>query len=170
MAAAVPVALSVASTVMQAGGSLMGARGQAGQYAAEAAQYDHQAQGVDLQALQSSERRRENLNAMVANYLATRAAKGLSADTPTGVAITNELRRQSVRDEGVEALGFLNQSSALRMGANMRRRASKDTMRAGYLEAFGSVVQGAGDLYDMRAGGGSQLGKALAKARAGNNR
>ena len=75
MAVGLPVLATAAGAALSAGSSIMAGRAQAGQASAEAAQYDRQARDVDRQSLQVSERRREELNAMVANYTATRAAR-----------------------------------------------------------------------------------------------
>ena len=136
MAAAAGPALAAASSIMSGRAT---ARGMAN----EAAQADIQARGVDLQATQTSERRREDRRAAIAALEAGRAAKGLSADTPSAIAAESELRRQGVRDEGVEALGFTNQASALRLSAKAKRRGVSNAMTAGYLGAAGSLMSGA---------------------------
>lgn len=135
----------MASSVLSAGASIMSGRAQARGLANEAAQYDTQAKGTDLQALQSSERRREDLRASFAAITAQRVQKNLSLDTPSGVAIEKELRRQSVRDEGVEKLGYMNQSDALRRGARAKRKGASNTIMASYLQAAGTVWGGAQD-------------------------
>jgi len=120
----------------------MSGRAQARGRANEAAQYDTQAKGTDLQAMQSSERRREDRRASLAAVFANRAAKNLSLDSPSGMAIEKELRRQSVRDEGVERLGYLNQSDALRRGARAKRKGASSTIMASYLQAGSTLWQG----------------------------
>jgi hypothetical protein len=137
---------AVAGTVGSAGlsviSSVMSGRATARAMANEAGQYDTQAKAVDLQALQTSERQRENLRAAVAGIEANRAARGLSLDSPSGIAIEKEIRRQAVRDEGVDALGFINQSSSLRAAARAKRRGASSAIMASYLEA-GSTAFGA---------------------------
>ena len=78
---------------------------------------------------------------------ANRAQKGLSLDTPSGMAIEKELRRQSVRDEGVERLGYLNQADALRRGARAKRKGASNTIMASYIGAASTVWKGAEDAY-----------------------
>ena len=135
---------------LSAFGSIMSGRAQSRALSNEAVQYDSQAKGVDLQALQSSERRREDLRASFAAITAQRAAKGLSLDTPSAVAIENEIRRQAVRDEGVEKLGYLNQSSALRASARAKRRGASSANTAGYLSAASTLMSAAGDIKAAR--------------------
>lgn len=150
MAAAAPIA----ATALSAGSSLMAGRSTAAAYVAEAAQAEEQAKGTDLQAVQSSERRREDRRAAIASLEAQRAARGLSLDSPSGVAIEREIRRQSVRDEGVERLGFMNQASALRRQAAVKRKGAKNAMTMAYLNAGSTLVQGAGDIAAAFSGGG----------------
>lgn len=135
---------------LSAFGSIMSGRAAARGMANEAAQYDSQAKGVDLQAVQSSERRREDLRASFAAITAQRAAKGLSLDTPSAVAVENEIRRQSVRDEGVEKLGFVNQASGLRASARAKRRGASNANMAGYLGAASTIMSAAGSIKAAR--------------------
>lgn len=135
------------SAIMQVGQG----RAQAKQLGMESLMLQRQAKDVDLQALQASARRREELRAGVAAWTANRAAKGLSLDSPSGMAIERELRRQSVVDEGGENLGFRNQAYALRTSATMRRRAASNANRAGWLAAGGTLIDGAANA--MSAGG-----------------
>lgn len=123
--------------------TIMGGRAQARGLANEAQQYEIQAKGTDLQALQSSERRREDFRASVAGVTAMFAQQNRSADSPTAIAIEKEMRRQAVRDEGVEALGFRNQSDALRRGARAKRAGAKNVIMASYLDAGATVWKGA---------------------------
>lgn len=131
--------------VLNAGASIMSGRSRARDMVAEAQQYDIQARGTDLQTVQSSERRREDYRASLAAVEAGRAQMGASLDSPTAIAIEKEMRRQSVRDEGVERLGFRNQADALRRGAAARRAGAKNAIMASYLEAGAEVWKGAQD-------------------------
>lgn len=144
----------MAASVLSAGAQIMSGRATARGYANEAAQADIQAKGVDLQALQTSERQRENLRAAVAGIEANRAARGLSLDSPSGIAIEKEIRRQAVRDEGVDRLGFMNQSDALRRSARAKRKGASNSIMASYLGAAGTVYQGAQDSAAAAARGG----------------
>lgn len=122
---------------------IMGGRAQSKALKTEAVMLEAQAKGVDLQSLQSSERRREDLRASLAAVLANRAARGLSLDSPSAIAVEKELRKQSVRDEGVERVGFVNQAGALRMSAAARRRAGSNANLGGYIMAGGTMFDAA---------------------------
>ncbi len=138
--------MQAVSAGLSATSSIMSGRAQARSFANEAKQYDVQAKGVDLQSLQTSERRREELRANLSAITASRAAKGLSLDSPTGVAIEKELRRQAVRDEGAERVGFLNQAGALRMAAKAKRRGASSANLIGYLAAGQTLIGASQDM------------------------
>jgi len=126
---------------------IMGGRASSKALKTEAVMLEAQAKGVDLQALQTSERRREELRATMAAFTASRAARGLSLDSPSAVAIENELRKQSVRDENVDRVGFTNQAGALRMSAAAKRRGGSYANIMGYVDAAGTLVDGAANAY-----------------------
>jgi len=133
---------------------IMGGRAQSKALKTEAVMLEAQAKGVDLQALQTSERRREELRATMAAFIASRAARGVSLDSPSGMAIEKELRRQSVRDENVDRVGFTNQAGALRMSAAAKRRGGSYANIMGYVSAGGTLIDGASNA--MAAGGGKK--------------
>ena len=125
---------------------VMSGRAEAKQLGMESLMYRRQADDVDLQSVQASERRREDFRASLASVTANRAARGLSLDTPSGMAVEKELRRQAVRDENVEKVGFGNQAYALRTSATMRRRAASNANRAGWINAGGSIMDAAANV------------------------
>lgn len=110
-----------------------GGKAQAAQYKAEAALAERQAQDVDLQALQTSEQTRENLRSSLAAVEARRAAAGLSLDSPSGMAIESEMRRQAVRSEQAGNVGFNNQKYSLRMGAAAKRTSASNALTLGWV-------------------------------------
>ena len=142
------------SPLLKAGAQVMGSRAQSKQLGMEALMYERQAKDVDLQAVQMGERRREELRATMASYIASRAAKGLSLDSPSGVAVEKELQRQARRDEAVDRVGFGNQAYALRTSALMRRKGAKNANTAGWIAAGGSLIDGAANAFSAGAGGG----------------
>lgn len=145
---------SEASPILGGITQVMSGRAQAKQMGRDALMYEKQARDVDLQALQASGRRREELRAGTAAWIASRAARGVSLDSPTAVAIERELRRQSVNDEGAENLGFRNQAYALRTSAMMRRKGASNASLAGWLSAGGSLIDGAAAAASAGARGG----------------
>ena len=140
--------------ILQAGTQVMAGRAQAKQLGMESLMLKRQAGDVDLQAMQASARRREELRAGIAAWTANRSAKGLSLDSPSGIAVERELRRQSVVDEGAENLGFRNQAYALRTSATMRRRAASNANLSGWVQAGGTLIDGAANAMSAGAGGG----------------
>jgi len=142
----------MASDLLSAGATIMSGRAQARQAVTEAALAERQAKDVDLQALQMSERRREDFRAAVSAYETQRIARGASLDSPTGQAIERELKRQAVREEGVDRLGYRNQADALRMQAAAGRKGARNAMTASYLSAAGTVWDAGQKAYSARGG------------------
>lgn len=131
---------------------IMSGRAKAKQLGMEALMYRRQADDVDLQSVQASERRREDFRASLASVTANRAARSLSLDTPSAIAVEKELRRQAVRDEGVEKVGFNNQAYALRTSATMRRRAASNANAAGWIGAGGTLIDAAANVVNTKPG------------------
>ncbi|WP_292229315.1 hypothetical protein [Brevundimonas sp.] len=146
---------------LSAATQIMSGRAQAKALKTEGVMLEAQAKGVDLQALQSSERRREELNANMAAFMASRAARGLSLDSPSGIAIEKELARQAVRDENVERVGFTNQSGALRMSAKAKRRAGSTANIMGYVGAGTTLADGVSNAVSAGLGGSKAPNRAL---------
>lgn len=132
---------------------IMAGRAQSKALKTEAVQIEGQAKSTDIQALQSSERRREDLRASLAAITAQRAQRGLSLDSPTGIAIDKEIRRQARRDEGVERLGYRNQAAALRASAAAKRRGGSQANVMGYFNAAGTLIDAAGNAVAANSGG-----------------
>jgi len=133
---------------------IMGGRAQAKALKTEAVMLDGQAKSTDIQAMQASERRREDFRATLAAITAGRAARGLSLDSPTAIAIDREIRRQAQRDEGVERLGYRNQAAALRASAAAKRKGGSNANFMGYFNAAGSLMDGAANAANAKAGSG----------------
>lgn len=144
---------SDASPFLKGVTQIMGGRAQSKQLGMEALMYEKQAKDVDLQALQASGRAREDLRASLAAMTARISSGNRSLDGQSAIAIEKELRRQSVRDEGAENLGFKNQSYALRTTAAMRRRGASNANLSGWLAAGGSLIDG---IANAQAAGGKK--------------
>lgn len=126
--------------VLDAYGQVAAGKARAAEYKAEAALAERQAQDVDLQAVQSSEQRREQLRASMAAIEARRAASGLSLDSGSAVAIENEVTRQAKRAEQIASVGFGNQKYALRSGAAAKRTSASNALTLGWIN--GAVSAG----------------------------
>lgn len=150
---------SEASPLLKGVTQIMSGRAQAKALKSEALQLQGQASSVDLQSVQSSERRREDFAATMAGITAQRAARGLSLDSPSAVAVEHELRRQAARDEGVERLGYRNQAAALRASAAAKRRGGSNANLTGYLDAAGTLIDAGANAVGARSGKFAGYGK-----------
>lgn len=128
-------------TVLEPYSQVAAGKAKAAEYKAEAALAERQAKDVDLQAVQSSEQRREQLRASMAAIEARRAASGLSLDSGSAMAIDREVTRQAKRDEQIASVGFGNQKYALRYGAAAKRTSASNALTMGWINAGVSVVK-----------------------------
>lgn len=128
---------------MDAVGPVFGGYSQASQYKSQAKLAEQQAKDVSLQATQTSEQRREQLNAALANVSANRAQSGLSADSPTGVAINSAIKASAHRSEAIGRVGSLNQQQSLGWQAAAYRSAGKNAITGGFIDGFNKVGKAA---------------------------
>lgn len=128
---------------MDALGPVFGGYSQAQQYTSQAALATQQAKDVDLQATQTSEQRREQLNTSLANISANRAQGNVSLDSPTAVAINSAVKATAGRTEAIQRVGYLNQEQSLGWQAAAARRASSNAITGGYINGFVKVGQDA---------------------------
>jgi len=132
---------------MQAVGPLYSARAQANQYKAEAALASRQANDIDLIAGQASAARRESLNASLSTIENRRAGSGFNLDSPTAVAIRNEMIKQAHRAERNERVGYNNQAYATRYGGAAKRAAASNSLAAGYITAATNMADSAAKVF-----------------------
>lgn len=126
---------------MDAVGSIMGGYSQAQQYTTQAALATQQAKDVSIQATQTSEQRREQLNSSLANVSANRAEGNLSPDSPTAMAIQGAITNASTRTQGINRLGFLNQEQSLQWQSSALTGASKNAITAGWVNGITTSVK-----------------------------
>lgn len=124
---------------MDAVGPIFSGNAQAQQYTDQAAQAAQQSKDVNIQSVEASGQRREALNASLSNIAASRAQGNLSADSPTGVAISSAVQAAGVRGQNIQRLGYLNQEQSLNNQASAYRRASSNAITGGYIDAYGKL-------------------------------
>lgn len=151
-AAAVPI--MVASAAASAGSKILGGMAERDALKKEASLLEQQARDVDLQAMQRSTMRREQLRSAMSTIEARRAAAGLSLDSPSAMAVGKEINRQTYRDISIDDATAANQRHALREQAKAKRKGAKMAMIQGTLGAVSSLGQMAGGF----GGGGPSAG------------
>lgn len=124
----------------QAAGAILGGKAAKAQAYSEADLAERQAQDVDLQALQTSEARADQLRSAMSTIEARRASAGVGLDSPSADAITREIQRQSARAQSIGQVGFNNQTTALRTTALMKRQYGSNALTLGYLNAGASLA------------------------------
>ncbi len=140
-------AASLVSPAFQAFGAIRAGQAAKAQAYSEAALTDRQRQDVDLQALQASEARRAELRQAMSTIEARRASANVGLDTPSAIALSNNLHKQSQRAESIDQVGFGNQKTALRTSALLTRNSGKSAQTQGYLKAGGIVANAAASAF-----------------------
>jgi hypothetical protein len=152
-----PVTIAfVAAAGASAGSSVLGGMSQRDSLKKEASLLEQQARDVDLQAMQRSTMRREQLRSAMSTIEARRAASGLSLDSPSAMAIGKEINRQTFRDISIDDATAANQKYSLREQAKAKRKGAKMAMIQGTLGAVTSLGMLAGGL----GGGGASSASA----------
>jgi hypothetical protein len=138
----------------QALGSYYGGKATKAANDSEALLAERQAQDVDLQALQTSEQRREQLHSAMATIEARRASSGAGLDSPSGDAIMAEVQRQSARAESIGRVGYGNQRAALLTSAQLKRQYGRTASFLGTVSALGDLASGGEKVAKAFMGGG----------------
>lgn len=147
MAQMIPLALTVAGTAMQAGGTIIGARAEAKQLNSEADQLEDKAGNVRASSQRRAMEERRQSRLASSRALALAAATGGASD-PTVVNILagldgeGEYRALTALYEGEE------EGRGLEFEARNRRKEAKNAKRAGYIEAAGSVLKAGSSMYE----------------------
>lgn len=160
-------ALLIPLTAMQAVGAIQQGRAEsaAAQSRANAEEYNaivarQNAQVAGAQASAQEDQQRRKFRALQGEAITAAAQSGAgldgsNADVLQQNAIANELDALTIRYEGqMKARGLMAQSELDMMNARASRRAAKDAMIGGYLNAGASILSGASKLYGGARSGG----------------
>lgn len=154
MAQAIPIALTLASAGLQAGGTIIGANSQAKELRGEAAQLEQQA-GQDRASSQRAAIEQKRQARLLQSAALARGAATGGGDDPTLVNILadiageGELRALTALYEGEE------EARSKQLQAQARLREAKNVKRASRISAAGQIL-GAGATLYSRYGGSSR--------------
>jgi hypothetical protein len=136
---------AVGGSALSAAGSLM-----AGQEKSNAAEIQSQQQKTA--AAQAEAQRRDELTSSLETISAIRAGRGVGSQSPTGLAIFDEITANAERDIGIEKSNYLTRADMSRQAAEMSGRKAKTALLAGYLGAGEAVLSGATKAYSIGSG------------------
>lgn len=142
--------MQAAAPILALAGSLVGAVGEyrAGQYGAQ--QSERAAQQGRVQADQIDANYRDELNSTISNIRAIRAASGVGARSPTGMAIEDKQQRVSDRDRRIDVGSRRMQATQDENDARFRRSSAGWALVGGIasgLSKFGSSGGFSGSTY-----------------------
>lgn len=144
-------------TILQAGSSIVQGQQQQEMYDAQAKIAERQAAQEADAAVAQAEKFRKAGKRQAAAADAAYAASGVSVGVGTPVRVNESIQRDAEEDAYMSILTGQRRLQAGQEEAALNRRAGKNAMRAGYMGAATSILQGAAT-YGMWRGGAGGAG------------
>lgn len=139
--------LAIAGLAASAGGAALSATGQvmAGQEQSRAAAYEQQqlnvqAQNTKIAAMEAETHRREDLASSLETIQVMRGGRGVGAESPTGMAILDNVTNKTERDIVTERTGYAQKADQSTIGAGLAGERAKTSLLAGYLGAGATIA------------------------------
>lgn len=148
MAQAIPLALAVAGSAMQAGGTILGADARSDELRSQAGQLDQMAVQDRASSQRTAGEQKRQARLLQSTALARAAASGGGASDPTVMNILAnlsgeaEFRALTALYEGEES------ARSKEMQAQAKRKEAKNAKRAGYVAAAGQILQSGATMYE----------------------
>jgi hypothetical protein len=147
MAQAIPIGLAIAGGALKAGGTIIGAKGEARQLRAQADQLDIKAGQERASAQRDAMEQQRQARLVSSRALAVAAASGAGADDPTVVNIMANIAGEGEYRALTSLYSGETDARALEAEATARRQEAKNTKKAAKFSAIGSIIGGASDAY-----------------------
>jgi hypothetical protein len=164
-AAALPVALSMASVGFSAASQGMAAQGQSTADLYKAQQLDEAAKYGELKATQTNAQMTRNLAMTLGNIDAVRAANHTDPTSPSGAAVRNYIEDVGMEQKATTVANITQQARMDESNAAYMRKASSDALLGGDMSIFGTLLKGASGaipgMAGVGGGGGSSGGFSL---------
>ncbi len=145
------VATTLASAGLQVAGGISKARGEAAGYQYKEAQAQRQAFAARTAADQTDAGLRDELSVTLGNIAAIRAAAGVGADSPTGMAIEDRNATISDRQRRIRVGNYMTQADQSDADARYFNYAAGSALETGYLNAFGTGLKSLSGLSRSKA-------------------
>lgn len=136
-------ALSLASTGLSLGGSILGGFSQAQGDEYEAQQAENAAEIGKTQAAQTSTEMTQDLDRQVQQIQAIRASAGVEDNSPTGEAIVNNVRARGQQQMGIKIGSIMDQVTQDQNAAALYTSNAQNAILGGFLGGFGGLAKGA---------------------------
>jgi hypothetical protein len=140
---AIPVALMIAATAINAGGQILGGIGEKKSADLNAFNIQTDKKLNKVQAMQESEARRAEYDVATASNIAAFAAMGRNIDDRSVQAFLNKQKETFGEDIGRAQMQTAMQSRKSDIAASTERRRGRNTLLASTISAAGTVGQGA---------------------------
>lgn len=147
MAQAIPIGLALAGGALKAGGTIIGAKGEAKELRRQATQLDIKAGQERASAQRDAIEQHRQATLVTSRALAVAAASGAGADDPTVVNIMSRIEGEGEYRALTSLFSGETDARALEAEAAARRREAKNTKKAAKLSALGTIIGSASDVY-----------------------
>jgi len=137
---AVAAPLMIASSVVSAGSSIMAGTARSKSLRAEAGAAEYNAKIADLGVKQIGAQRSMELETALAAIDTARAERGLSLTSPTGMALTDAVTRESLDAQRAEELDKRLEAQGYRAQARAKLSEAGQAKVQGYVGALGSLM------------------------------
>ena len=139
MGQAVPIALAVGGTALEAGGRIMAGRERARAAEFEARQFERREETLRTRAAQAEARRREELTSTLETIATIRAGRGVGETSPTDRAFLGDIISDESRDIRTERLNILTEADQARTSSLLSRRRARTSLLSGFLEGGAAI-------------------------------
>lgn len=133
--------MMIASSLVSAGSSVIKGNAKSKQLRAEAGTAEYNAKIADLGVKQIGATRSMELETALAAIDTARTARGLSLTSPTGMALSDAVTRESLDARRAEELDKRLEAQGYRASARASLKGAKQARIQGYVGAFGSFLQ-----------------------------
>lgn len=143
MAQALPIALTVGAGLLSAGGTIIGAKGEAKELRKQADQLEVKAGQERAASQRRAIEQKRQADLLSSRAIAVAAASGASVDDPTVLNILADIEGEGEYRALTALYEGEDEARGLEFEARARRREAKNTKKAARFKAAGSII-GAG--------------------------
>jgi len=137
---AIAAPLMIASSVVSAGSSITAGNARSKSLRAEAGAAEYNAKIADLGVKQIGAQRSMELETALAAIDTARSERGLSLTSPTGMALTDAVTRESLDSQRAEELDKRLEAQGYRAQARAKLQEAGQARTQGYVGALGSLM------------------------------
>ena len=149
MIPALPLLLTFGAAALQAGGSLMQARGQANSMEAQAARSRRAAEIGKIKADQTDAALNDELVRTLDNVETIRASQGMSSDSPSAIAYAELMASRTDEQRRMRRANAMIDVAEAEDAARIYQGQARQALNAGYVNALTGIASAASRAYGV---------------------